>query len=103
MDDLGVLRPFQQYFSRIGTIEGWTWKALCNEASFRFGKILASSWIGTRDSMIRSRNCKGNQTQVVKRCTLHVTFLKLISVAIFFFSYILLQGMVFVPWQRGVV
>ena len=24
-------------------MEGWTWKALCNEAPFRFGKNLASS------------------------------------------------------------
>ena len=56
MDDLGVLRPFQQYFCRIGTIEGWTGKALCNEAPFRFGKILAFSLIRTRDSVIRSRN-----------------------------------------------
>ena len=69
MDDLGGLRPFEQYFSRTGTIEGWTWKALCNEAPFRFGKILASSWIRIRDSVIRSRNFQGNQTQVVKRCT----------------------------------
>ena len=60
MDDLGVLRPFQQYFSRIETIEGWTRKALCNEAPFRFGKVLASSWIRTRDSVIRSRNVQGN-------------------------------------------
>ena len=28
MDDYGVLRPFQQYFCHIGTIEGWTEKAL---------------------------------------------------------------------------
>ena len=39
---IGVLRPFQQYFSHIRTMEGWTWKALCNEAPFRFGKNLAS-------------------------------------------------------------
>ena len=67
MGDLGVLSPFQQYFNRIGTIEGWTWKALCNEVLFRFWKILASSWIWTRDSVIRSRNFQGSQTQVVKR------------------------------------
>ena len=30
-------------------MEGWTWKALCNEAPFRFGKNLASSGIRTRD------------------------------------------------------
>ena len=29
-------------------MEGWTWKALCNEAPFRFGKNLASSGIRTR-------------------------------------------------------
>ena len=36
-------------------MEGWTWKALCNEAPFRFGKNLASSGIRTRDPVIRSR------------------------------------------------
>ena len=36
-------------------MEGWTWKALCNEVTFRFGKNLASSGIGTRDPVIRSR------------------------------------------------
>ena len=30
-------------------MEGWTWKALYNEAPFRFGKNLASSGIRTRD------------------------------------------------------
>ena len=58
MDDLGVLRPIKQYFSRIGTTG--TWKPLCNEAPFRFGKILASRWIRTRHSVIRSRNFQGN-------------------------------------------
>ena len=29
---------FQQYFSHIEMMEGWTWKALCNEALFRFVK-----------------------------------------------------------------
>ena len=75
MVDLGVLCPIQQYFSHIGSIDGWTWKALCNEMLFRFRKILSSSWIRTHDSVIWSRNFQGNQTQV--------TFLKLISVAIF--------------------
>ena len=45
----------QQYFSHFETMEGWTWKALCNEAPFRFGKNLASSGIRTRDPVIRSR------------------------------------------------
>ena len=36
-----VLRPFQQYFSHIGTMEKWTWKALCSEAPFRFGKNIS--------------------------------------------------------------
>ena len=88
MDDLGVLRPFQQYFSRIGKIEKWTWQALCNEAPFRFGKILASSCIRTRDSVIRSEFSRQPNTSWQK-VYLHVTFLKLISVAIFF-PYILL-------------
>ena len=39
----------QQYFSHFETIEGWTWKALCNEAPFRFGKNRASSGIRTCD------------------------------------------------------
>ena len=30
-------------------MERWTWKALCNEVLFRFGKNLASSEIWTRD------------------------------------------------------
>ena len=55
MDELGVLRPFQQYFSHIGTMEGWTWKALCNEAPFRFWKNVASSGMRTRYPVIRSR------------------------------------------------
>ena len=29
-----LVSPFQQYFSHIGTMEGWTWKALCNETPF---------------------------------------------------------------------
>ena len=50
MDEFGVLRPFQQYFSHIGTVEGQTWKAMCNEVpSSRFGKNLSSSGIRTRD------------------------------------------------------
>ena len=55
MDELGVLCPFQQYFSHIGTMEGWTWKAMCNEAPFRFGENLASSGNQTRNPVIRSR------------------------------------------------
>ena len=30
-------------------MEGWTWKALCNEAPFRFGKNLASRRVRTHD------------------------------------------------------
>ena len=30
-------------------MEGWTWKALCNEAPFKFEKNLASGWIRTHD------------------------------------------------------
>ena len=54
MDEFGVLRPFQQYFSHIGTMEGRTWKALCNEVLSVFGKNLSSSGIRTRDPVIRS-------------------------------------------------
>ena len=51
-----VLSPFKQYFSHFETMEGWTWKALCNEAPFRFGKNLASSEIRTRDPItVRQR------------------------------------------------
>ena len=42
-----VLTSLQQYYSLIGTMEGWTWRALCSEVSFRFGKNLASSGIWT--------------------------------------------------------
>ena len=31
-------------------MEGWTWKALCNEVPFRFGKNLASGGIRTHDA-----------------------------------------------------
>ena len=59
-----VLHPFQQYFSHFEMIEGWKWKALCNEAPFRFGKNLASSIIRTRNHMIWSqvpiKDCNGN-------------------------------------------
>ena len=51
---LGVLCLFQQYFSHFEMMEGWTWKALCNEAPFRFGNNLASSEIRTRNPVIRS-------------------------------------------------
>ena len=37
-----VFTSLQQYFSHSETMGGWTWKALCNEAPFRFGKNLAS-------------------------------------------------------------
>ena len=54
MDELGFYVP-STVFSHFETMEGWTWKALCNEAPFRFGKNLASSGIRTRDPVIRSR------------------------------------------------
>ena len=49
-------------FSHFGTMEGWPWKALCNEAPFRFGKNLASSAIRTRDpwSEVGSANPLGH-------------------------------------------
>ena len=47
-----VLRPFNSIQS-FETMEGWTWKALCNEAPFMFGKNLASSGIRTRVLVIR--------------------------------------------------
>ena len=53
-DEFGVLRPFQQYFSHIGTMEGRTWKALCHEVPSMFGTNLSSSGIRTRDPVIRS-------------------------------------------------
>ena len=53
-NEFGVLRPFQQYFSHIGTMEGRTWKALCNKVPSSFGENLSSSWIRTRESVIRS-------------------------------------------------
>ena len=46
-----VLRPFNS----ISVISRRTWKALCNEAPFRFEKNLASSGIRTRDPVNRSR------------------------------------------------
>ena len=55
-----VLHPFQQYFSHFEAMEGWTWKALCNEAPFRFGKNLASSGIrthGRRSRALTVRAC----------------------------------------------
>ena len=55
MDELGVLHPFQQYFSHIGTMVGWIWKALCNEAPIRLGKNLAWNGIRTRCPVDRSR------------------------------------------------
>ena len=42
-----VKSPFQQYFSHIRMMEGWTWRVLCNEAPFRFRKNFCQfySWI----------------------------------------------------------
>ena len=48
-----VLHPFQQYFSHIGMMEWWTWKTLCNEMLFRFGKNLTG--IRTRSLVFRSQ------------------------------------------------
>ena len=46
-------------------MEGWTWKALCNEMPFRFGKNLASSRIRTRDPVIRSRDANRSTTRTL--------------------------------------
>ena len=48
-----VFSPFLQYFSHFKMMEGWTWKALCNQALFRFGKNLkpTNPW-----SEVRSAN-----------------------------------------------
>ena len=55
MDGLvAIFRAFQHYFSHIRTMEGWAWKALCNEAPFRFEKKLSSSRIRTHDLVIRN-------------------------------------------------
>ena len=54
---IGVLRAFQQYFSHIRTMEGWTWKAMHNEVPFRFGKNLATPW-----SKVGSTNCSATRT-----------------------------------------
>ena len=45
-------------------MEGWIWKALCNEAPFKFGKNLASSRIRTRDlgSEVGSANRSATRT-----------------------------------------
>ena len=40
-------------------MEGWIWKALCNEAPFRYGKNLASSGI-TIWSILQQSTCKDN-------------------------------------------
>ena len=50
-------------------MEGWTWKALCNEATFRFGKNLASSGIRTRDPVIRSRELSNADASDLKART----------------------------------
>ena len=39
---LGILHPFQQYFSNIRMIGGWLWKAVCNGTQFTVDKISAS-------------------------------------------------------------
>ena len=57
MGELGFFASLQQYFSHSETMGGWTWKVLCNEASFRFGKNLASSGIQTSNPVIRRREC----------------------------------------------
>ena len=59
-----VLRSFN-YFSHFKTMEGWTWKALCNEVPFRFGKNLVSSGIRTRDPVIRSRSANRSATRTL--------------------------------------
>ena len=45
MDGFGLYIPFNR------TMEGETWRALCSEMPFRFGKNLASIGIRTRDPM----------------------------------------------------
>ena len=58
MDDLGVLCPFQQYFSYIGTMERWTGKVLCNEVPFRFGKNRAFRMIRYPWHMVTFSACR---------------------------------------------
>ena len=58
IDDLGVLCPFQQYFSYIGTMERWTGKVLCNEVPFRFGKNRAFRMIRYPWHMVTFSACR---------------------------------------------
>ena len=71
MEEFGVLRPFQQYFSDVGTMEGWSWKALCNEVAYRFGKNLSSILIRTRDPVIRSLDSSEAKSEVY-----YITFIQ---------------------------
>ena len=63
IDELGFT-SLQQYFE---TMERWTWKALCNEAPFRFGKNLASSGIepATPWSEVGSANRSATRTPLI--------------------------------------
>ena len=36
---LAILRPFQQYFSHIRQMRGWSWKVVCNGIPFMIEKI----------------------------------------------------------------
>ena len=49
----GVLHPFQQYLSHMELMEGWQWKALCNEAPYTHLTNSASSRIRTGDLIIQ--------------------------------------------------
>ena len=60
-----VLHLCQQYFSHIGTMAGWTWKVLCNEAPFNFGKNLASSGIQTHYPVIRLGSANHSPTRTL--------------------------------------
>ena len=48
-----VLHTFQKYFSNFETMEGWMWKALCNDLSFRSGRI--SSPVGFEPALTRTQ------------------------------------------------
>ena len=80
MDGLWVLRPFQQYFSRTRTIEGWTWKAVSTVYVREDSRLQLDSNPRFRDP--KSEFSRQSNTSCLK-VYLHVTFLKLISVAIF--------------------
>ena len=49
---LSISTIFQSYQD-----DGWSWKALCNEAPFRFGQNLTSNGILTWDTVIWNREC----------------------------------------------